>query len=196
MDRTDFLSQAWKMLARALADLGVGADLDLRPATLSKRVKRRCMAELGRLSVLVRRLIFLMALSIEPDPSGSREGRNYFSSDTAAPGPRKRSLRLIPAPAAAFPEALRIVSGPPLPGYVSAAPVLDRWHMLLDAFQQRERRAKCLAGVFRRWQARGEARPRALPMAHTHRFSPELGLIAAALPMLLNRALARWPDTG
>ena len=59
-----------------------------------------------------------------------------------------------------------------------------------------KRRAACLARTLQRWQAAGEPRPHAAPMAGTRRMPAALGLIAEALPLLLNEALRRWPDTG
>lgn len=195
MDYMAFIAQAWKTVAYALANTGVDADLDRHPATLSQRARRRCMAELRRLAVLVRRLIFLMALSVELGPLASREERNYFREEEAA-APRKRSFRVAPAMFGPFPEALRRVAGLSRAGPVDAAPVIARWTALLDALKHHKRRAKCLARTLRRWQAQGEPKPCAPPMVRTYRLSPELGLIANALPMLIDRALQGWPDTG
>ena len=61
-DRTGFLSQPWYTLAHAIAGSGVNADMDKMPETIAKSVNRRGRAELKRLAVLLRRLIFLMAL--------------------------------------------------------------------------------------------------------------------------------------
>jgi hypothetical protein len=51
-----------KRSAAAIAMAGIRAGLREVPETISKTVKRRCQAELKRLGVLLRRLIFLMAL--------------------------------------------------------------------------------------------------------------------------------------
>lgn len=196
MDVAAFIIQAWKMLAYALAEAGMDADLDLRPATLSKGARRRCMAELRRLAVLIRRLIFLIALSVEVKPVAPQEGRNYFREEVADPARGRQSFCIVPAACGPFPEILRSVPGVSQGAAVDAAPVIARWRALLDALKFRERRAKNLARTLLRWQAQGEPRPWVAPMARTYRFSPELGLVASALPMLLNRALLRWPDTG
>ena len=191
MDLAPFLSQAWNTLAHALADAAIAADLDLHPATLAKTVKRRCLAELRRLETLIRRLIFLMALSVELQPIVPREGRNYFREEDTTPAPRKRSFRIAPAASGAFRGSVEGVSGGLQPGPVDAAPVIARWSQLAHVWQQRDRRAKLLARTLQRWQAKGEPKPYVLPMARLHRFSPELGLIASALPMLINKALIR-----
>jgi hypothetical protein len=62
------LTHAWKTLARAIAETAVNADLFKAPETVPKTVKRRVLAELKRLGVLLRRLIFLMALWVELAP--------------------------------------------------------------------------------------------------------------------------------
>lgn len=191
-----FLNEALKTIARALAEAGVDADLHRQPATLSKSLKRRCMAELRRLTILIRRLIFLVALSIELAPLVRREGRNYFSDADAQPGPRRYSLRLAPAPAGVFPGSFRAISGVSVSGPVSAAPVIARWAALCLAVKYQVRRAKSLARTLQRWQAAGVPQPYVLPMARTHRLSPALGLVSGALTVRLNEALRRWPDTG
>ena len=64
-DRTDFFSQAFYTIARAIAEAGVNVDLFKMPETIAKSVNRRVRAELKRLAVLLRRLIFLMALQVK-----------------------------------------------------------------------------------------------------------------------------------
>lgn len=195
-DQAAFLSHAWHVVARALVYAGVAADIDLHPATLLETVKRRCLAELRHLTVLIRRLIFLMALGMEVAPVPAREGRNWFRDEDAASAPRSRSLRIAPAPYGLPPACLRTAYSPAQPGPVEAAPVVARWYLLLNAVKYRERRAKRLARTLLRWQAAGEARPYVPPAARTHRVPYDLGLIAGVLPVLLNRALQVWPDTG
>ena len=197
-DYSDFLIHAWRNVARALVRAGVAAGLELRPAVLAKSAKRRCMAQLKQLTRLIRRLIFLMALGMEVAPPDVREGRNWFRDEDTKPAPGRRSLRIAPAPSGPLMASLWSASGPSRPeaGPVAAAPVLARWHLLIDALRHRERRAKCLARTLLRWQAAGDAKPYVPPMARMHRMPCELGLIAAALPMLLARAMQDWPDTG
>jgi hypothetical protein len=62
------LTHAWKTLAHAIAETGVNADLFKAPETAPKTVKRRVLAELKRLGVLLRLLIFLKALRVELAP--------------------------------------------------------------------------------------------------------------------------------
>ena len=133
---------------------------------------------------------------MELQPIAPRDGRNYFREEGTTPTPRKRSFRIAPAASVAFRGSIEGVSGGLQPGPVDAAPVIARWTQLAHVWQQRERRAKLLARTLQRWQAKGEPKPYVLPMPRTYRLSPELGLIASALPMLINKALQRWPDTG
>jgi hypothetical protein len=64
-ERTDFFSQAYYTIARAIAEAGVNVDLFKTPETIAKSVNRRVRAELKRLAVLLRRLIFLEALQMD-----------------------------------------------------------------------------------------------------------------------------------
>ncbi|WP_155839863.1 hypothetical protein, partial [Hyphomonas jannaschiana] len=60
-DLTVFIQHAFRTIARAVAETGVNAGLFRHPELISKTLKRRASAELKRLGVLLRRLIFLMA---------------------------------------------------------------------------------------------------------------------------------------
>ena len=77
-DRTDFFSQAFYTITRAIAGAGVNAGLFRMPETIAKSLNRQVRAELRRLAVLLRRLIFLKALQMELAPLKSRIGSNYY----------------------------------------------------------------------------------------------------------------------
>ena len=77
-DRTDFFSPAFHTIARAIAEAGVNVDLFKTPETIAKSVNRRVRAELKRLAVLLRHLIFLSALQMELVPLKPRDGSNYY----------------------------------------------------------------------------------------------------------------------
>jgi hypothetical protein len=79
-DRTDFFSQAFYAIARAIAEAGVNVDLFKAPETIAQSVNRRVRAELKRLAVLLRRLIFLAALQMDLAPLTPRIGSNYYES--------------------------------------------------------------------------------------------------------------------
>lgn len=88
-----------------------------------------------------------------------------------------------------FPGSVR-ASGP-----VPAAPFLARVSALYKVLEAPERYAKRLAPSLARQQEGGDPRPVALPMASAYRLRPELGLIATALPGLLNFALEKWDNS-
>jgi len=194
MDQPAFIVQAWKTIARALAEAGVAADLDLKPATLLKCTRRQCMARLRQLAIMIRRLIFLMALSIEPAPLVSRPKGNYFETEKAPPK-RCLSFRITPDVSGVFPGSVRAYSGHH-PGPVPAAPVIAKWSALLLALKHCERRAARLARTLQRWRTEDVAKPYVPPMRHTHRLPREPGLLAGALTLQLTLALTGWPDTG
>ena len=83
-DSTDFFSQAFYTIARAIAEAGVNADLFKTPETIAKSLNRRVRAELRRLAVLLRRLIFLAALQMELAPLPPREAAAAFLARFAA----------------------------------------------------------------------------------------------------------------
>jgi hypothetical protein len=53
-DLTDFITHAFKTIARAVAEAGVNSDLFKAPELIQKTLKRRVSAELKRLAVLLR----------------------------------------------------------------------------------------------------------------------------------------------
>lgn len=63
-DHRAFITQGLEAARDALADASAMANLHLLPAGLSRSLKRRCMARWRVIATIVRRLIFLMALSI------------------------------------------------------------------------------------------------------------------------------------
>jgi hypothetical protein len=197
MDLSVFFREANRTILRAVLWLGVSANLDLRPQLIAKAVRRRCVGEMRRLAVLVRRLIFLMAVSLELEGLAPGEGRNYFCSERKPGAKRWRGLRLVPGMSGVFSGSLRASSGHvPEPRLVPAAPVMERWQHLLDALKQSHRRAKRLARTLQRWKARGEARPYVAPLRFAHRWPAGLGLISGALTARLRESLDAWPDTG
>ena len=208
VDHTAFLAQGFRLVGYALAETVSRANLHLKPDTLTRAVKRRCMAEFRVLATLIRRLIFLMALSIElpdvrhgPVKSGIvshspvKSGMDGVEDVTASFGPQPAGFRLAPGLSGPCPDALRTAPRP-APGPVSAAPAIARWAALHRILKDPERAARRLARTIRRWRAGGEPKPLVVPMAHGHRLRPELGLVAGLLPQLLNTQMQDWPDTG
>ena len=197
-DRTDFFSQAYYTIARAIAEAGVNVDLFKTPETIAVSVNRRVRAELKRLAVLLRRLIFLEALQMALVPLPPRVGNNYYE-------PKKEDAEyryvfsMVPAPSRPCPHFMK---GPvtvpmrgPMRGPVLAAPLIARWQAMLDTLKHHKRRAKCLARTIQRWQAAGEARPHVPPIPRSHRMPAALALVSGGLTVQLIEALKRWPDS-
>ena len=105
-DLTDFITHTFKTIARAVAEAGVNADLFKHPEMISKTLKRRVSAELKRLAVLLRRLIFLMAQQVELAPLVPRPARNYFEKTDGEPKARKAFFSVLPVPAGEAPDFL------------------------------------------------------------------------------------------
>jgi hypothetical protein len=196
-DSTDFFSQAFYTIARAIAEAGVNADLFKTPETIAKSLNRRVRAELRRLAILLRRLIFLAALQMELAPLPPRIGSNYH--DPKKPDADYRYVfTMVPAQSGPCPYFLKGPVTVPSRGPVLAAPLIARWQAMLDTMKHHKRRAKRLARTIQRWQAAGEARPHVPPIAHAQRMPAALGLVSGGLTAQLIEALKRWPapDTG
>jgi hypothetical protein len=192
-DLTDFITHAFKTIARAVAEAGVNADLFKQPELISKTLKRRVSAELKRLAVLLRRLIFLMALQVELAPVKPRLGSNYFEKSEGEPEARKAFFSVLPVPAGEAPDFLHGPITVPMRGPVPAAPLIARWEAMLETLKFCRRRAKCLARTIQRWKADGEARPYIAPIPRTHAMPAPLGLVSGGLTVQLTEALRDWP---
>ncbi|MEZ6001099.1 hypothetical protein [Hyphomonas sp.] len=192
-DCSAFLLQAFNTLARAIAETGVNVDLYKTPETIAKSVNRRVRTELKRLAVLLRRLIFLLALQMDLAPLKPRIGSNYY-----APKKEEADYRyiftMVPAPSRPCPHFLKGPVTVPSRGPVPAAPLIARWQAMLDTLKDHKRRAKCLARTIQRWQAAGEARPHVPPIPNTHRMPAAVALVSGGLTVQLLEALKRWPE--
>ena len=194
----DFLQRGWSVIADAVMDVAAGDNLHLKPKTLSRAARRRCMGQFRVLFTLIRRLIMLMALEVELEPLRPRpkcvtDVPDGAEDVTASFGPQFAPLRLAPArtpmTGAAFPDTRRLAD----PGPVSAAPVLARWAALHKLIKHPGRAAKRLARTLERWRAAKEPPPQITPAGATYRFGAELGLVASLLPQRLAAALSDWP---
>lgn len=172
----------------------MNVDLYKTPETISKSVNRKVRAELKRLAVLLRHLIFLMAQQMELAPLTPRIGSSYYE-------PRKEDadyryvFTMVPAPSRPCPHFLKGPVIVPTRGPVPAASVIARWNAMLDTLKHHKRRARCLARTIQRWQAAGEARPYVRPIPNTHRMPAALALVSGGLTVQLLEALKRWPDS-
>ncbi|MAB12207.1 hypothetical protein [Hyphomonas sp.] len=190
---SDFIIHAYKTIARAVAEAGVNADLFKQPEFIPKTLKHRVSAELKRLAVLLRRLIFLMALQVELAPVVPRPASNYFEKSEGEPETRKAFFSVLPVPAGEAPDFLHGPITVPLRGPVPAAPLIARWEAMLETLKFCRRRAKCLARTIQRWKAEGEARPYIAPVPRTHAMPAALGIVSGALTVQLTEALRDWP---
>ena len=190
---SDFIIHAYKTIARAVAEAGVNADLFKQPEFIPKTLKHRVSAELKRLAVLLRRLIFLMALQVELAPVVPHPASNYFEKSEGEPETRKAFFSVLPVPAGEAPDFLHGPITVPLRGPVPAAPLIARWEAMLETLKFCRRRAKCLARTIQRWKAEGEARPYIAPVPRTHAMPAALGIVSGALTVQLTEALRDWP---
>jgi hypothetical protein len=192
-DRTDFFSQAFYTIARAIAEAGVNADLFKTPETIAKSVRRRVRSELKRLAILLRRLIFLAALQMELAPLKPRVGSNYYEPEKPDADYRY-VFTMLPAQSGPCPYFLKGPVTAPSRGPVPAAPLIARWQAMLDTMKHHKRRAKRLARTIQRWQAAGEARPHVPPIPRSQRMPAALSLVSGGLTVKLIEALKAWPD--
>ncbi|KCZ85667.1 hypothetical protein HAD_08280 [Hyphomonas adhaerens MHS-3] len=191
-ERTDFFSQAFYTITRAIAEAGVNVDLFKTPETIAVSVNRRVRAELKRLAVLLRRLIFLAALQMELAPMMPRIGSNYYEPKQEEADYRY-IFTMVPAPSRPCPPFMKGPVTVPGRGPVPAAPLIARWQTMLDTLKHHKRRAKCLARTIQRWQAAGEARPHVPPIPRRHRMPAALGVVSGGLTVQLIDALKTWP---
>ncbi|MEZ5947011.1 MAG: hypothetical protein R3C13_02800 [Hyphomonas sp.] len=189
----DFLAHALRVLGDALVAIIGRAELHLRPDFMARGVARRAARQMRALAVMIRRLIFLMALEVELAPAAPRAAGD--APRTAVRRPRA-TFRLVPEPSGALPECFRSFTGARATGPVPAERLFRRWVELTRVLNSPDVYAKRLARTIRRWQAAGEPKPHVAPLDGRHRLPVDLGLIATALTGLLNKALGDWPDTG
>ena len=86
--------------------------------------------------------------------------------------------------------AQALVAGP-----VPAAPLIAHIIALQRLLKDPAPAAKRLARHLAQMKARQEPRPVCPPSAGNFRLGAELGSVASALPGLVSRAVADWPDT-
>ena len=194
----DFIQHGLAAARDALMDVAGQANLHLKPETLTKSARSRCMGRFRALMTVIRRLILLMALAVELSPLRQRMkreagGPNGVEDVTASFDPQTAPLRLapvrVPVAGEAFLQAGRVM----MPGPVSAAPVIARWAALYRLLEHPGRAAKRLARTLERWRAAKEPPPHIQPGGAIYRFGAELGLVASLLPQRLAAALSDWP---
>ena len=180
----DFIQHGLAAARDALMDVAGRANLHLKPETLTKSARSRCMGRFRALMTVIRRLILLMAFEVELSPLRQRAKKSVSPSDSAEDvttsfGPQTAPLRLAPGrvPVAGdpFSGSGRVM----MPGPVSAVPVIARWAALYRLLEHPGRAAKRLARTLERWRAAKEPPPHIQSGGAMYRFGAELGLVAA-----------------
>ena len=199
----DIVTHGLEQARYALTNIIGLTNIHLKPLTLPRSLMRRASGRLKQLEVIVRRLLTLMALALTLPAVKQRNG---LTPATPSPLPEGTELVTFPAPyrfalsgrvqpevdpeaSVLFPGCVR-ASGP-----VPAAPFLARVSALYKVLEAPELYAKRLARSLARQRKRGDPKPVAMPMASAYRLRPELGMIATALPGMLNAALEKWDNS-
>jgi hypothetical protein len=199
-DNRALIEQGLKAAEAEVADAVAMANLHLKPDTITKSLRQRCMARYRQVALIVRRLIFLLALSVQLAPAKPRALRKAASQPgvedvTASFGPQPGAFKLAPAKVTPRPESFGATAGKKPAGPVAASPLILRICLLLKVIREPDAHARRLAFTLRRWRTRGEAKPFIGPSAGQHKLGSELGLVAGLLPKLLGTAMEDWTDT-
>ena len=194
---TDYILFTLQQVRIGLAEATYDAGLTRNPDTVPQTAARRFRAQVKQLAIILRRLIMLMALSLRLAPPAPRPQRAAGPEEeplvTKARIPFSIALsgqtQCYSLDAPGFPEGDRGASGP-----VSVASLMRRFEALARILRNPEQYALRVARVMDRRRRAGAPRPVCLPM-QTHRLKPELGVMAAGLPMLIAEAFDLWTDS-
>ncbi len=201
MDRMQgFVETGLATAGRALQAAGDRAGLHLAPDTLTRTAARRLRSSLRAIETLVRRLLVLIAASLElEDRKGPASPARDSQSPARLPGRRARVFELMP-PATFDPEAFQRMAATPAQAqhrnYTGIRLLLDRFHTLRAVIEDPARAARRMARLLAREKEAGALKPICMPQERLYRFDAEFGLIAAALPGLVSEVLPAWYDTG
>ena len=205
---TSLIEQGLEHLRQDLLDLLGGANLHLQPETISAYLRARLRAQLKRLETILRRLILLLALTLDLAPVRPRATRQAVSvpggvedvtASFRAHLPKQYRMALIPRPFGP-PGTFGALASARCSGPVPAMPLMVQAAVLLNIMKQPEPAARRMARMIERMKRRGEAKPYCLPIASRNQLRPEMALIAGAVTLAVNAGLADWPvrlpDTG
>ena len=210
MTRPGFIEAGLEAVRGALQAAADRAGLTLRHYEITRAAARRFRAQVRLLETLLRRLLVLMAASLDAVPArtasatspltpakAGASGRTDDRSAQPPKTPRYRGFALLP-PATYDAARFALLRARPraTPTPPEIGPLLDRYRTLIGHLAHPDRLARRMARHLARLKRAGEPRPVCLPMDGLHRLSPALGLIAAALPAEVSAALATWYDTG
>ncbi|MCZ4298808.1 hypothetical protein [Henriciella marina] len=209
-DTSSFVAAGLRALREEMADLGFVAGLSSGEGGLGRRLYAQLRARLILIETLLRRLLILMAASINtpiiPAKAGTSCSNTAPSQPPSAPShpkhPRRRSFPLLPrlrerTPPGSDVFALLSVehSGPP-GSFRSKTPLVHRYCTIMGVLRRPERAARRMAFTLARLRAAGAPRPLCLTPLNLKRAGEEISLIAATLPERVARALVGWYDTG
>ncbi|HIG21062.1 hypothetical protein [Henriciella sp.] len=207
-----------RALREEMADLDFIAGLSSGDGGLGRRLYAQLRARLILIETLLRRLLVLMAASIEvsvkmpviPEAakplSGTSANQIAPSQPPSAPShpkhPRKRGFPYLPRlrertpPGSDLFALLSAEHSGPRPAFRSKTPLAHRYCTIMGVLRRPERAARRMAFTLARLRAAGAPRPLCLTPLNLKRASEEISLIAATLPERVARALVGWYDTG
>ena len=192
-DADGFVGDCLARLKDALSGLSAGANLHLDHPVITRAMAARLKAGLRAIETMLRRLLLLMAVELKLAPVRKRPARTrdrrigpglpwHFELMPVERGDPSRLADLMARPAA---------SRSP----VRTGLILDRFRTMAGLLANPDNAARRMARLLERLKRRGAIRPWCPPQPRLHKFGHELGLIAGALPGLVNEALAGWYDT-
>ena len=210
-----FVEQGLAAARTALQGVRAEAGLHLEPTHVPKCLRARVRSRLKAIETIVRRLITLMASALEiapnalaargqgapaAQPDSLPDGVEDVTDSFAGLQPPAFRLRLTGRAVSGLIDWHQVfagsVSASAQPsGPVLAAPLIAQIVALHRVLSDPEPAARRLARHLAQMKQAGEARPVCPPSAGDFRLGAELGSVSTALPSLLTRALADWPDS-
>ena len=209
-DTSSFVAAGLRALREEMADLDFMAGLSSGEGGLGRRLYAQLRARLILIETLLRRLLILMAASINipiiPAKAGTSDSQTAPSRPTATPShpknPRRRGFPFLPRLRERTPsgsEVFALLSAEhsgPRAAFRSKTPLVHRYCTIMDVLRRPDRAARRMAFTLARLRAAGAPRPLCLTPLNLKRVSEEISLIAATLPERVARALVGWYDTG
>jgi len=210
-----FVEQGLAAARTALLGVRAEAGLHLEPKHVTKCLRARVRSRLKAIETIVRRLITLMASALEiapPAHAGRGQGAPAAQPDSLPDGvedvtdsfaglqPPAFRLRLTGRAVSGLIDWDQVFAGSASAsaqpsGPVLAAPLIAQIVALHRVLKHPDRAAKRLARHLAGLKARRQPRPICPPSPGDFRLGAELGSVSTALPSLLTRALADWPDS-
>lgn len=209
-DTSSFVAASLRALREEMADLDFMAGLSSGEGGLGRRLYTQLRARLILIETLLRRLLILMAASINtpiiPAKAGTSDSQTAPSQLPSTPShpknPRKRGFPFLPRlrertpPGSDLFALLSAEHSGPRPAFRSKTPLVHRYCTIMGVLRSPERAARRMAFTLARLRAAGAPRPLCLSPLNLKRTSEEISLIAATLPERVARALVGWYDTG